>query len=249
MHVASDYKVNFSPTNDEVSEIENWLITEDMKTGRGFYCSWNDIKSSYSRNELVTISSSNKTIGFATWWFCTNQIARILYVEVNPYYRRRGYGAILASILLDYLKSKGAHIVTLQCSQEKSELFWKHMGFEEFLATNYEYTPAYSLGKKELFKILVEHLQTNSISHSVETIELWNVEPYRTKENTPPTFIWNLEYIDGTRKLVRPIIRNGHSEWRIRWSINGKTIIDSAAKHFKSIIALESFVIISELTN
>jgi len=240
------YQVTFSPTIKQVGEIEKWLIAERKKSGDGFYCNWDTIKSSHSRNELVTISLNNKTIGFATWQLTTERTARIEIMEVKPTHRHKGIGKKLTTKLLNYLTDKNICVVDLQCSPETSEPVWKKLGFIEFPdpPENYNFN---SDDSKQLYIILTENLQTSSVQHTDETIELWNDEPYRTN-NTLPTYTWNLEFVPGTRKLAKPIIYPGHYEWRLRWKINGKTIKDDKVKRFVTEIDFGTFIIIDELT-
>ncbi len=247
LNTTDSYQVTFSPTDKQVSEIEKWLIAERQKTRDGFYCNWNIIKSSFDNNELVTISLNNKTIGFATWRLTTDKTARIEIAEVKPTHRKKGIGKILTTQLLNFLTDKGVCVVDLQCSPDTSEPVWKRLGFVEFPdpPENYNFN---SGDNKKLYKILTEHLQTNSLQLADETIELWNDEPYTTNDNTPPTYLWNVEFIDGTRKLSKPIIHPAHYEWRLRWRINGKTIKDDKIKRFKTEIDFGTFIIIDELT-
>lgn len=244
----NSYQVTFSPTDKQVEEIEMWLIAERRKTGDGFYCNWNIIKSSFDNNELATISLNNKTIGFATWRLTTTKTARIEITEVKPTHRRKGVGKKLTNQLLNFLKGKGVCVVDLQCSPDTSEPVWKRLGFVEFPdpSKNYNFN---NNDNKKLYKILTEHLQISSVQRDNETIELWNDEPYTTDENIPPTYIWNLEFIDGTRKLSKPIIHPAHYEWRIRWRISGKTIEDAKIKYFQTEIDFGTFIIIDELFN
>jgi predicted GNAT family acetyltransferase len=241
-----NYQVTISPTQKQVGEIKKWLIEERQKTGDGFYCNWNIIKSSFDKNELATISLNNKTIGFATWRLTTDKTARIEITEVKPTYRTKGIGKKLTTHLLNLLKEKGVCVVDLQCSPRTSEPIWKRLGFVEFPDSpeNYKFN---SDVNKKLYLILTEHLQTSSDQHANETIELWNDEPYNTDENTPPTYIWNLEFIDGTRKLSKPIIHPAYYEWRLRWRINSKTIKDDKIKRFKPEIDFGTFIIIDDL--
>lgn len=245
-NTTANFQVTFSPTDKQVGEIEKWLIAERLKTGNGFYCNWNIIKSSFIKNELATISSNNETIGFATWRLITEKTARIELAEIHQGHRRKGIGKILITTLLNFLRDKGMHVVDLQCSPSSSEPIWKRLGFVEFPDPPQKYKFNSSANKK-LYSILTEHLQTSSIQHADETIELWNDEPYMTNDSTPPIYVWNVHFIEGTRKLLKPIVHPAHCEWRLRWKINGKTIKDDKIKRFKSEIDFGTFIIIEEL--
>ncbi len=243
-----NYQVTFSPLDKQIREIEKWLIEERRKTGEGFYCNWNFIKSSFDKNELATISLNNKTLGFSTWCFTTNKTARIEITEIKPTHRKKGFGKKLITQILNFLKDKGVYVIDLQCSPDTSEPIWKLLGFVEFPDPPEKYN--FNIDdNKQLYSILTEHLQTSSTLCADETIELWNNEPYLTNEISQPNYIWNLEFIDGTRKLSKPIIQPAHYKWRLRWKINGKTIIDDKVKRFGKDIVFGTFIIIDELTH
>lgn len=240
------YVVSYSPTNKQVGEIERWLIAEQKKTGEGFYCNWNIIKSSFGANELAVISLKSSIIGFATWRITSKNTARIEIAEVKPTHRNMGVGKRLVVNILDFLKVKGICVVDLKCAPEDSEPIWKRLGFVKFpdLPGNYRMK---SYNNNHLYTILIEHLQTNAIEQSDEVIELWNNEPYAKIENTSPTYIWNVSYMEGSRILSKPIIHPAHYDWRIRWRKGGTTIIDEKVKRFCLRIDFGDFIIIKEL--
>ncbi|REA57119.1 hypothetical protein DSL64_24465 [Dyadobacter luteus] len=134
----------------------------------------------------------------------------------------------------------------LQCSPDSSEPIWKLLGFVEFPDPPEHYKFS-SEDNKKLYSILTDHLPTSSVQRTGEVIELWNNEPYKTTNNIPPAYVWNLEFKDGTRKLTTPIIHPAHYKWRLRWSLNGKTIRDDKIKRFKTEIDFGTFIIIDEL--
>lgn len=241
-----NFRVSLSPTNKQVKEIEQWLRSEKEKTGGGFYCNWNIIKSSFDNNELVTISLNNRTIGFATWRRTTGKTARIEIAKVKHTHREKGIGKKLTGFVLDFLKDSGVCVVDLQCSPSDSEPFWKRLGFVEFPDPPENYN-LNSDDNKELYLILTEHLQTSLTQLADETIELWNYQRYKKDDNTPPTYIWNVKLIERTRRLLRPIIHPAHYDWRLRWRIDGKIIYDGKVKRFKPGIDFRKYIIIDEL--
>lgn len=238
-------EVTFSPSDIQLADIEKWLIDEDIDTKGGFYCNWKIIKTSFTNNELATISLNNKTVGFVIWSITSDKTARIEIAEVKPSFRNIGIGKKLIDQLTVYFKEKNIYVVDLQCAPAESETIWKRLGFVEFpdQPENYKFN---SDVNKKLYKILSDHLQQSSLLQNDETIELWNNEPYRTKELTP-TYIWNLEFENGTRRLSKPIIQPASYEWRIRWTKNGLEIIDNKVKRFAKEIDFGTFIIIEEL--
>ena len=238
--------VNFNPLQKEIVDIEKWLIEEDSHTGLGFYCNWNVIEFSVKRGELVSISYDNDNIGFATWRLTSDKTVRIEICEIKPTYRGQGFGRILINKLLDFLKNRGVFAVDLQCAPKNSEHFWKHIGFNEFPdpPENYEFT---SGSNKYLYLILADYLPVSKELCTNETIELWNNEPWIKRDNTLPTYIWNLKFVENTRVLYKPIIHPAYYEWRLRWLLNGKTISDGKIKRFKQEIDYGMFIIIEDL--
>lgn len=239
------YIINFSPADHHISEIKKWLIDEERKTRKGFYCNWEIIKSSYVKGQLITISHRNRTIGFATFYSNTEKTIKIEIAEIKPSYRKKGAGKKLTAELLKHFKDKGVVVAYLQCAPETSEPIWKKLGFIEYPdpPENYNFNAS---GNKQLFQILTPHINPNNLGESNERIELWNDEPYRTGD-TEPTYVWHLEFIPNTRKLKTPIIHPAHYEWRIRWTSNGKVIKDNKIKYFGKEIDYETFIVIDEL--
>ncbi len=238
-------QVSFSPTINQIDEIEKWLIAERKKTGEGFYCNWNIIKASFQNNQLGIITYNKKTIGFATWMLTSDLTARIDIAEIKPTYRNKGIGRVLIMQLLSFLKKRNICVIDLQCSPSNSEDVWKRLGFIDF-PDNPEKYGFYFDEDKRLYITLIPTLQPSQNHESDETIELWNDEPYLTKD-VQPTYKWNLEFKNGTRELVMPIIQPGHYDWRIRWQIKDKTIVDNKVKRFGKEIVFGKFIIIKEL--
>lgn len=239
------FQVSFSPTGKQIDEIEKWLISERNKTGEGFYCNWEIIKASFQKNEIAIISHNNKSVGFAIWQFTSKITARIDIAEIKPRYRNKGFAREMIMQLLSFLKEKNICVVDLQCSPPNSEPVWKRFGFTDF-PDNPENYGFYADEDRRLYNILIPTLQTSHNLEGAETIELWNVEPYLTKD-TQPIYKWNIEFKNGTRELLKPIIQPGHYEWRLRWRIKDKTIVDNKVKRFGKEIDFGKFIIIKEL--
>jgi predicted GNAT family acetyltransferase len=239
-------QVNFSPTIKQINEIERWLIAENRKTGDGFYCNWMSIKNSFDKQQMITISANNKTVGFATFDIESKNTAVIEIVEIRPSCRKMGFARELTNELFNFFERQFIKVVFLNCSPETSEPIWKKIGFIEFPDPIDNYNSR-ALSGKPLYKILTDHMQTNTFEFADETIELWNKEPHKTNENTQHTYLWNLEFINGTRKLIKPIIQPGNRYWRMRWRINGKTVKDDSIKYFKNEFNFGNFIIIDEL--
>ncbi len=240
------FDVTFSPSYNQLNEIKAWLIEEEGKSDDGFYCRWQDITSSFDKNELAIISSKKNAIGFVTWRISTEKTAHIGIMEVRPGFRRRGVGRHLTNELLCFLKGQGIYVVELQCSPSSSENAWKCLGFLEFpTAPNHNFNIG---ANKRLYTIIIEHLPVNLSPLSKETIELWDDEPRMIKNNTVCKYLWNVEVMPSTRKLIKPIIHPASYKWRLRWKVNGTIQSDSLIKLFGTQqIDFDSFLIIDEL--
>lgn len=237
----SDYHVDFSPALAQIAEIEKWLI-EEHKTGSGFYCNWNVIQSHILKGNIAIISFHKESIGFITWRQTSEYTARIEIAEINPDYRRNGAGRKLVEELLLFFKNDNIKVVDLKCSPEKSEFFWKSVGFKEFPdpPKNYKFNPN---DKKRLYHILTDFLIPNNAIEDGEVIELWNNEPHAT-DNNSPTYIWDIR---NYQTSFLPIIHPAHYEWRLRWKRDGRIIFDDKIKRFKNEIDFGNFIIIKEL--
>lgn len=233
-------KFSTSPTKNKLTEIENWLIEEENFTGDGFYCNWEIICSSYEKENLLTISVKNQAIGFITWKINNKHVATIEITEIKPAHRGKGYGKRLISKLIQYLITHDVYVVQLKCAPLTSEPIWRHLGFIDF--------PEHSnKGNKELYKIIVPHLELQKNKFIDESIELWDQKPYSAK-GLNSTWKWGITFKEGTRELKNPIIHPCHRDWRIRWSKGDKPIKDNKVKYFgEGKIEFYGFLIIKEL--
>lgn len=235
--------ISFKPTNDQLAEIKKWLIEEEKRTGDGFYCNWEIIESSFAKKNLATISQDEKTIGFITWYNNSNHTSRIDIIEIKPTHRSKGLGKILISKLLEKLRSKIIYAVKLECAPSYSEPIWRHLGFIDFP----EHRFLWNRQNKELYKILIPHLETQKLINAVECIELWNDESFGN-QSLNSKWKWQLVFKEGTRELVRPIIHPCHDDWRIKWTLNGATIRDDKVKYFdKQVKNFGDFLIINRM--
>lgn len=239
-------KSSINPTQEQVKEIEKWLTREWNLKGEGFYCKWNNILSSFEENQLAIVSYKNKTVGFASWYDTSNFTVTILMVEIKPDYRNKGFGRELINQLFDFFMDKDIYAVDLQCSPATSEPLWRRFGFIDFPEKEEQ---GISSGKsnKRLYQTLVPQLNTTTEIGKNEVLELWNMEPHIINGDTS-TWKWKLEFKEGTRELIRPIIHPCDNEWRIRWKVNDIVITDTKVKYFsKEPIKFGEFLIIKVL--
>lgn len=241
-----NYIVDFSPTDEQIEEIEKWLVDEISSTGEGLFHDWDDIISLYRNKELLIVSTSDETIGFIAWRIKSARTAKIEYAQVKSKFKRQGVGRILVAEVLEFLKKKQIDLVDLRCISKTAETIWKRLGFTELPEPPDKY--CLNEGKKKtLYFILSDNQPTSSGPSKGETIELWNEEPYMIKKNTPPTYTWNIDFVKETRKLVKPIIHPAHHRWQMQWRIGEKIIWNGEVGRFRNDIYSRLFIIIDEL--
>ncbi|GAB7086527.1 GNAT family N-acetyltransferase [Marinifilum fragile] len=231
----NNIKIDFAPTKQHLKEIENWLIDEDLKTDEGFYCNWDTIVYHFENNELIIAILDNKVIGFIVYYF-KEYSAYIDIAEIHPDYRKKGYGTFLVNKSLEYFISKDSMYVELHCSPDSSNTYWQSIGFTMFDM----------IGKTMAFKPLIKTLEiANEISDN--RIELYCVRGYNPNRHTT-NLIWNLEFKEGTKQLINPIIYPSMSFYVLRWIKDGKPIETDEVKYFQNRnIIVSSCVIIKEL--
>lgn len=248
----SKIEISFNPTKNQLNEIENWLIEEMNLNGNSFYSNWGIIKSAYNENEdeykkteLVTISEDNQTIGFIVWtWHCLAiYSATIDITAIKTSHRGKGFGKLLIDRLIQEFILKNIYAVNLQCAPSSSEPIWRHFGFIDFPADNYN-----NGINKRLYKVIIAHSEAQEIIATNEFLELWNKDVDSTKK-IASTWKWNLIFKDGTRILEKPIIHPFFScDWRIRLKKVNLSIIDDKVKYFSETdILFGDFIVIKEI--
>ena len=238
----NENRISFNISVDEIKQIENWLIEEQSLSKEGFYCRWEDIKSAYIDNRLIAIFDDDKAVGFTTW--CSSEyVSRIDYIEIKPTHRKMGFCRKLISHLFEYLKNNNIYVAQLQCSPESSEPIWRKLGFVDFPKGLYD-----NCINKQLYRILVPHIQFAKDLSILNRIELWNKEPFQSN-NIDSIWKWDIEYVGNTSKLILPIIAPAWKDWRIRWVRNGECVKDDKVMKFnyKKPIDFGEFIVIEEL--
>ncbi|PKP51210.1 MAG: hypothetical protein CVT92_13290 [Bacteroidetes bacterium HGW-Bacteroidetes-1] len=97
------------------------------------------------------------------------------------------------------------------------------MGFIKFP------TRGYSESELTFFRPLIEVTKSNGNPDDFNKLELWDVEPYQSTNNSP-RWIWNLEL--SNNKLEKPIIQPCNVNWNLRWTKNGKIVREDKVKYF-----------------
>lgn len=232
------------PTLAQVDIVEQWLITEKNITGHSFHCNWKIILSAFTDNRMAVITVDKIPVGFVIWYYTTKSTATLDIIAIKPNRRNSGLGKKLIIHLVNYFKSTGIIAVDVECISDESEAFGRKLGFTDF-PKNLESIYA-GTGYKQLFKIVAPSLEQENPSTENETIEIWDDEPYRTKE-CAAKWIWTLKFKRDSRELEFPIVHPSHYDWRIRWKSGNTVIADDKIKRFSQDIAFGKFVVIKEL--
>lgn len=238
-------KISLEPSAVALNEIKDWLIKEDLKNGDGFYCNWHLIEKSIENKHIAVLLVNNKAIGFVTWRSYDDFNAIVDIMEIKPSHRKKGFGKELISYLLDHFIQNNIYVTELQCAPASSEKIWRKFGFIDFPEDND--TTNWNRGNKKLYKILIDSAEKIIHAEFKESIHLWNNEPYRT-DKTAPFVSFGLNFINGTRNLLKPIIYPCNRNWRLQWIIDNVTIKDDKIKYcFKDEFVFGNFLIIKNL--
>lgn len=225
----SDFKVIQEPNQFQFEELECWLLQEEQETGDGFYSSFHLLKDSFEKGKMVLAVLQGKIIGFLTWRQNSEFGVYINYIEIKPDLQGLGLGRKLLKVMFEFFRTEGFYTVDLKCAPAGSEGFWKKMGFLEF--------PESSLGwniqggrHKRLYRKLIDTLeQLSTSSADDEFFELWNDDTHLMQDATP-SWIWKLEFKNGKRELVKPIVHPAAPGWRARWRKGDEVFKDGPVK-------------------
>lgn len=155
-------------------------------------------------------------------WSSNNILVNVDIFVIDNNYRGLGYGSFFFNAISEYYKDEGYKILKLFCKPKSSESFWIRMGFEKMPDCGYtEHELTY-------FKVIAETASTSYIK-DVDTIELWDVEPYLS-DGIKPKWIWYIE--TKNNNLIHPIIQPCNCNWKLRWCSNGKILRENKVKYF-----------------
>jgi hypothetical protein len=270
----TELNVNFSPTQDEMEQIEQWLIQESKLTDNGFYCNWNEIFSDFHNGRIAILNYNNCAIGFVTWSISQFK-ARIEIAEIKPNLRNKRFGKYLLDALLENLIQQTILVVDLHCKPITSKPFWKSLGFIELPLTN-KSTSLTNFFKNKLYKVLTPATPIFNSESNGDIIELWCSEPHKkggaefTSWKWQPkikndiielwcsephkkgaeftSWKWQPKIKNDKSEFEHPIVFPAHPDWRIQWRKGNIIKKDSKIKYFdKEQIDVEYFIAIRKL--
>lgn len=236
-------RISFKPKQEHLNEIAEWII-DKIRIPIKSSGNWDCITTAYENKNLVIATFKNKTVGFYAFSIYNLSIS-INVAEVNSDFRKKGIARLLLEeIIKKYEKS--IYALHLFCSPESSQKIWKKLGFKYF-PNNSENNRSTRIEMYRNIKPFLKYKKNISKTEN-EIIEIWNDEPYNTKDKNP-TWIWNLKFIKKTRILEKPIIHFGHYEWRIRWRKGNEIFKDCKYKCFDNTNEIYNYMLIREMPN
>jgi hypothetical protein len=221
-----EYKISFNPTEEQITEVENWLVEEKKTSDEGFFCNWELIYKSYQKKECAILISNQKVIGFGTWSIF-DQTSKLEIIEIHPKFRRKRFGEFIINEIIIELTKQNCFVINADCINEKSEKLLRKLKFEQL--SSHELWDAENI---KMFKVIIPNLKNSE--QKLETgncIELWDDEPHM-KERKQPKWIWNLTLKSNTNILVEPIVIPCIGDWNIRWTKDNKLIKENKVKYF-----------------
>lgn len=231
-------KTDLNPSKKHLDNIEEWLIEEDNKSNEGFYHHWSMISNAFDEKRLIIITKNDYAIGFVIYNIF-DLTAKIDIAEIKPIERKKGIAKKLINGTLEYFKAKGILVTELFCSPENSEPFWKKVGFINFPKTiNY--------GQIKMYRPTITCLDRRiSATTNKNVIQLW--ESHNTEKELPK-YVWELEFENQTKKLIKPIILPVSGDWYISINLYGNELIKTKVKRVRDFdIYYGGFLIITEL--
>jgi GNAT superfamily N-acetyltransferase len=198
---------NLTPNKTHLAQLKIWLQQAYTDGFSRFIQHWHLIEEAFEEQKLIILKQSNAAIGFVVFDI-DHEIATIDLAELTPGKRGQGLGKPFILDTLDYLKTQGALAVKLYCAPAESEGFWRKCGFERFEAPYDDHI--------HMSKLLTVTLET--ILHSGNTkkdlLKLWDCEPNEARQ-TEPKWIWELDYIENSKTLIKPIVIPVFTKWQL----------------------------------
>lgn len=178
-------RLNTSPSEGNLKEIEKWLVFEDKHLLVEFYCNWNVIKDSFNKKRLFTFHYDENVIGFVTYREVEIHVEIDIF-EIESNQRHKGLGHYFYTQIENYFKSLNFVSFKLFCAQRESEKFWRKQHFIQFPQV------IYSESDLTFYKPFIKIAIPNENLNDDNVLELWNREPYLVRPNNKPNWSWNI---------------------------------------------------------
>lgn len=183
-------------TKEDLEEIFNWLKSEHMEDGEGFWCNRRIIGRSFEHGDLWVLREDNKAVAFQIGDYATD----ILCVKKER--RRRGFGAELFKSSLARAMRDNLNVLAGECSPESSLPFWQKQGFERYHDPN-------RCGTITVRKVLQREYDVPAGLPKVEVSISFYPEEVRYRTNVSPLKVNHLVggvESNGTIKIPRRVI-------------------------------------------
>ena len=113
-------------TKQDLQEVLNWLKSEYLEDGEGFWCNRGIIKRSFKDENLWVIREDGEAVAFQVGDYATD----ILCVRKDR--QRRGFGTVLFESSLARAMKDNLNVLAGECSPQSSLPFWLKQGFERY---------------------------------------------------------------------------------------------------------------------
>ncbi|WP_298248357.1 GNAT family N-acetyltransferase [uncultured Christiangramia sp.] len=234
-------RTSFRPSKKHISDIEKWLSEEWNSKKEGFITDWEMIPEAFEEDRLSVLTKDEKAIAFIVYRVY-DEMAVFDIAEMKPSERGKRQAKKFVSDTLDYLRSQDVLVVKLYCSPQNSEGFWSKCGFQKFDIPHND--------QINMYKTLVDELKPSKTKQKTQSdkIKLWDCEPHLATRNAP-RWIWELEYKEDQKTLIKPIIFPAFYEWQVELEKIDKKITHKIKYFPIDISETGTFMIIDKLEN
>ena len=244
-----NFKIHTSPTEEELEQIKNWLISEKNTEGHSFICNWETAINRYRNKEskLFSFNIGNKVVGFVSYTEFKSEKCKTIeidYFVIEQSYRNNGIGKAFYSKLDQKFRKLGFIVAKLFCMPQESENFWRKMGYIEFPREFYSETVTYKIHELSYYKPLIDIQFPNENIDDENVLKLWAKRPENVNENDDANWVWQ---INESGDLEKPIIFPRQPDWKICWKRNGTIVKDKKVKHFGNQVNVGGFFYITKL--
>lgn len=155
--------------------------------------------------------------------------------------KNKKIGTLFINLLENLFKNDGIILISLFCSPEKSQFFWRKNNYKK-------YPDFYNDIQLNMYKPIVKVLPPASTKQAEDiTLKLWQCEPYQINPEKKVTK-WSIKSKGGNTVLNHPIIIPAYKDWYIELSQKNDIIYKGKVKYFKQNISDDSdFLIIRNI--
>jgi hypothetical protein len=223
------HTVSYRSDASHLSQIELWLTEELKLTGEGYKHNWEIILAAHKQGCMAVLLEGDIAIGFAIWRELTFHIRLDIFcIEMRR--RKKGYGKLFFTSLVQEFKSQQKFAIELQCSPADSEPYWRFHGFTDLHSQNIV-TPRQNLW---LYRPVVDVAPQCEQQPKGDYLSLWDTSPdFANAAKLAPRKSFAIEYEKDRSELKNPIVVFCQPDWQVNLISDGEIIQSSKAKYFE----------------